>query len=336
MNVMVSIILPVYNSEDTISETIESLLNQSFQGKYEIIIINDGSTDSSLKIINNYQKKFSSIIKVIDKNNTGVSDSRNAGIKKAIGKYITFIDSDDLYDRDYLNILSNSLEKNISCDLAICGYKLVGDKHKNISVDKLKENVTKVNDKIIQKLQNDLLFNQLWNKIYKSDIIKNNSIEFNKNLSLGEDAIFNIEYLKYVNDIYIVDKCLYKYRITNNGLGFKYRKNGGQLKLFIFRKMYELYKKNNFDLKYVEKNILKQYISWIANIVNKKNKDNFLNKYKSIKNIWKNDYYKSDYSKISNYKIKFIFIMLKFTLFAYAIGMLANCYDSMKKKKIYD
>ena len=325
----VSIILPVYKIHIRLELTGLCLkLIQSF----ELILINDGSTDNTDEICKGFAK-CNPKIKYFKLKNGGVSKARNYGLSISSSKYVCFIDSDDLFYPDYLKTMNKFIEKDKNIDMLICGYEVFGNKNKFFNIDK--ENFLELNS-AIEYMQKNLLFNQLWNKIYKLDIIKTNNIKFDETLDLGEDAIFNIEYLMHSKKVKLIDKILYKYRIADNGLGFKYRKNAGELKLHIVRKMYELYKKNNFDMQYIEKSLIKQYISWIANISNKKNYSRINVKIKEINNIWKNNYFQSDKQILCNFKYKILLCLIKIPFISYKIGVLANIYDSYTKKKYYD
>lgn len=325
----ISVIMPIYNSESTVRESIVSVINQTFND-YELILVNDGSTDSTEKICKEFQKKYN-FIKYYKLNNGGVSRARNFGLSIAEAKYVCFIDSDDLYENNYLEVLYNNIDNGN--DMVVCGYKLFGEKNKDFPCT-IRNNI-ELKSKI-EMLQGNIMFNQLWNKIYKLSIIKNNNLTFNENINLGEDAIFNIKYLLYCDDIYIISDSLYKYRITNSGLGFKYRKNGGEIKLNIFREMYKLYQVKGYNIKYIEKNIVKQYISWIANIVNKKNKDNIQEKFNDLSNIFKNEYYHDDYKLLDCSKYRILLSILNIRIVAYLTGNIANLYDNYQKKKIYN
>ncbi|EGP5055427.1 glycosyltransferase family 2 protein, partial [Enterococcus faecium] len=106
----VSVIVPVYNRELTIERTIKSVLNQTFRN-FELIIVNDGSIDGSLETVTDYAKKDNRI-KVFSQNNSGVSMARNKGIRKALGKYICFLDSDDTYELSFLEKMVSAAEKS--------------------------------------------------------------------------------------------------------------------------------------------------------------------------------------------------------------------------------
>ena len=130
----VSIIIPVYNAEKYLSECINSIIYQSYNN-LEIILVNDGSTDNSIYICRQYANKDNRII-VIDSDNYGVSYARNIGIERATGKYIVFIDSDDMIEKDYIGILVTEMEEK-NLDMVVCGYKdinIVSNVKKNMVI----------------------------------------------------------------------------------------------------------------------------------------------------------------------------------------------------------
>ena len=135
----ISIIVPVFNVEKFLTRCLDSLINQNSYENYEIILIDDGSTDNSGKICDEYAEKFKKI-KVIHKKNEGVSKARNLGINNAKGEYITFVDSDDFVENNML-INFHNIIKTKKDDLIFCG-------HNNITV--LKKNILKFNGKILQ------------------------------------------------------------------------------------------------------------------------------------------------------------------------------------------
>ena len=121
-NPTVSVIIPVYNAQEGIKQCLDSLLNQSFTD-FEIILLNDGSTDNSLEVIKKYAA-VNDFIRVIDKENEGVAKTRNKGIQLANGKYIVFIDNDDFVDSDYLERFYNAIDQE-QLDIVLGGYKRV-------------------------------------------------------------------------------------------------------------------------------------------------------------------------------------------------------------------
>lgn len=126
----VSVIVPVYNRELTIERTIKSVLNQTFRN-FELIIVNDGSIDGSLETVTDYAKKDNRI-KVFSQNNSGVSMARNKGIRKALGKYICFLDSDDTYELSFLEKMVSAAEKS-NADVTYSGHFHLYNNKKKIS-----------------------------------------------------------------------------------------------------------------------------------------------------------------------------------------------------------
>lgn len=205
---MISIIIPVYNVEKYLDQCLESVLNQS-HADFECILVNDGSTDNSGNICDKWAKKEPRI-KVFHQENQGVSATRNYGIDKSQGEYIVFVDSDDWVDIDYLETLMEE-----DSDLVISGdliETLDGPIKKNIPDEKRQIPISsKYLNEFSQLVESHLLFGPVF-KRYKTSIIKNNQIYFNKDLSCGEDLVFNFEYLKHVTNIYTIPKATYHYR----------------------------------------------------------------------------------------------------------------------------
>ena len=147
----VSIIIPAYNAEKTIKKCLNSVCNQTYEN-IEIIIVNDGSTDNSLDICEEYEKKDDRII-IISKENGGLSDARNKGIDIAKGKYITFIDSDDYVDLEFISIMVSNIEKNNS-DISIISHRVI---YPNTIIDKsTKEEYVSGPEDILERMLFDL------------------------------------------------------------------------------------------------------------------------------------------------------------------------------------
>ena len=148
MNNLVSVIIPVFNAETYLERCIKSVVNQTYKN-LEIILINDGSIDRSKEICESWKKRDSRIF-IINKKNTGVSDSRNQGIKEANGKFITFVDSDDYLEINMIEYLSKSIEEDKS-DIAICGFNYFNDKKIISKTKKTKKNILD-KDKFIEEI----------------------------------------------------------------------------------------------------------------------------------------------------------------------------------------
>ena len=213
MKPQISIIIPVYNTEQFLKSCINSLINQSFEN-CEFIFVDDGSTDESCNLIKSY-KKNDNRIKLVMQKNKGVSSARNTGILNSNGKYIGFVDSDDYIDSDMYDILYREIQKEDS-DVIISNFEEELNRTKNIKTYNLIKN--KVMDKTY--IQNNILsffikddsLNTVCNKLYKKSIIDEYNIRFPKGLPLGEDGIFNMIYFSKCSSCKYIDYTGYHYR----------------------------------------------------------------------------------------------------------------------------
>lgn len=232
----VSIIIPIYNSDKTIDRCLKSIINQTYRN-IEVICINDGSFDNSYKILQNYLKTDSRI-KVINQTNKGVSSARNNGIKNSTGKYIMFVDADDYLKDNMIELLVKSIKKD-SSDLLICNYdvkcKNYIKEHKSIKNDKVMNKKEFLKD--YGKFQKGELINQPWNKLYiKSKIRK----LFDESMCLGEDLIFNVNYIENIEKISYIDENLYVYDLTIEDSLTKKYKQDGQYFLQLYKEVYKI------------------------------------------------------------------------------------------------
>lgn len=209
--IKVSIIVPVYNVEKYLGTCLESLINQSLK-EIEIICVNDGSTDDSLLILEEFARKDSRII-IINKENEGQSVARNIGVEKARGEYLGFVDSDDWVEVNYFEKLYNSAKK-YDCDIACAGFK--NFKKNNIKIRKSYEAellCTTVNDKI--RLDNLPADNYIWNKIYKRSAWKDLGVKFQP-CRFYEDIALIIKLLHKMGKMVVVPDVYYIYRANPN------------------------------------------------------------------------------------------------------------------------
>lgn len=240
----ISIIVPVYNASKYLHECLESVITQTFQD-IEIIFINDGSTDDSLEILNEFEKKDTRII-IIDQKNKGVSAARNSGLEIASGKYIGFVDSDDHISTDYFQKLMNAAEYN-SADVVFS---------KAFTDDGSEKNKRYQQEEIIRDLLPDYLrkdlYNSVCNKMYLNALIQKHYIRFPLGKKLGEDAAFNLKFLEYTTRLYYLDYAGYHYRevigsATRNVSAQNYLEDG--VALF-----------NEEPIDYIKKNLTPQMI----------------------------------------------------------------------------
>lgn len=249
-NVTISILMPVYNSQEYLKNTVQDVINQSY-GDWELILVDDGSKDNSKNICIELQK-FDNRIRFINKENTGVSDTRNIALDNAKGKYIAFIDSDDSVHKDYLKILLSSIEKSKG-QLAVCGFK-----ERKISTNGQIEELSRVfypkeviaiedMKDLIMDFGNSGLLNPLWNKLYNREIIEENNIRFKEEVETGEDFIFNLQYFRKINNICFSKGELYYYiRRNNNSITYQYIDNMYEKGLEIHNLLEDFLKDMNF------------------------------------------------------------------------------------------
>lgn len=211
----ISVVIPAYNVGIYIDECIKSILNQTYKN-YEVIIVNDGSTDNTLKVCNKYKENAN--IKIITQKNKGVSIARNRGIDEATGKYIVFVDPDDIVSKYYLETLSKNV-KDDNVDMVVCGYTTdISLIYKNINNSDIIKRIYTGEQFLEMLIDNNFKECYIWNKIYKKSILTNNSVYFPENISVWEDMSFLVEYIRKTNNIYIVEDKLYFYRIRENSV----------------------------------------------------------------------------------------------------------------------
>lgn len=185
-NELISVIIPTYNAGKTIERAINSVQNQAYEN-WEIVIIDDGSNDDTKVKIEKFLKENRNI-RYFYKKNEGVSKARNDGIRKSNGKYITFLDSDDIYCENYLSDFAKEVNEKA---IITCNYN--GNKKNPIRLPKDIDSFEKKD--YYEFLDRENLLNSVWNKIYNKEVILENNIEFDQTIINGEDILFNLEYI---------------------------------------------------------------------------------------------------------------------------------------------
>lgn len=215
----ISVVVPIYNVEKYLIKCIDSIINQTYKN-LEIILVDDGSPDSSGKIAEDFKIKDSRI-KVIHKENGGLSDARNVGIDNATGKYIVFIDSDDYVEKEFVEELYKALDENIK--IAQCGIKKVNDNFEILEEYGYKESVKKSGSEMLKDTythKNYLENTVVWNKIYDINLFKN--IRFPKG-KIHEDEYTTYKLFYGQENIKVINKNLYNYRQAPDSItGKKY------------------------------------------------------------------------------------------------------------------
>ena len=217
----ISVIVPIYNAEAYLRECIDSVINQTLK-EIEVILVNDGSTDQSLKICNEYVEKDSRV-KVFSNANVGQGLERNFGIKKSNGKYISFIDSDDIYEPSYLENLYLVAE-NENAEMVSCGYSDIFEGKvvkRHLLEDKTLESAYEIHQfmadlisyKDIDGYKGSIA---IWDSLFRKDIIEKYNIQFfSERKVYSEDLLFKLDYMEHCNKIVLCSESLYLYRITN-------------------------------------------------------------------------------------------------------------------------
>lgn len=217
MKPTISVIIPFYNTESTIiKRCLESISSQTFED-YEIILVNDGSTNEAITICKEHAS-LNTKITILHKSNGGLSSARNYGLDHANGKYIVFLDSDDIVEKDYLE----SLYKGKDCDLSFIGinkYNLETNKTEDFIQFKSEE-IINIPSEIGSKkiIEYDLLaIGFAWGKLYKRDIIEINHIRFDERIKImHEDHLFYYDYLIHCKSIYLSKAICYNYTYQSN------------------------------------------------------------------------------------------------------------------------
>lgn len=257
----ISIIIPCYNVEKYIKQCLDSVINQTYTN-LEIICVNDGSTDDTLAILKEYEKKDSRII-LINQINRGLSDTRNVGMSIASGKYLVFIDGDDYVELNTCELAIDAISQN-ECDLVIWNYvkEFPGVSHNKMIFSENKINFNKDECKNILRrrifgLSGDELAHPenadtlvtAWGKMYKKDLILDNKIEFVDTKIIGtEDALFNAMVFKYIESAVYIPDCLNHYRKDNpNSITTKYKGKLYEQWLTLFNYMEEILINENLD-----------------------------------------------------------------------------------------
>lgn len=337
----VSIVVPIYNSEKELPRCIDSILRQTYLD-FELILINDGSKDGSLNILKQYQQKDKRII-VIDNKNNGVSETRNIGIRNASGDYIAFVDSDDYIDSDMVASLVEKIEEQ-NADLVICGLYIDILKGKEVKTSTQTFEYTVSVDKrgialnVLDRL-NGTYINSPINKLYKKSILINNSVYMDNMIDLGEDLLFNLEYLKHCSSVVFEEKCFYHYCMkSEDSLTTKYRED----KLELMKRMYDGIKEYMLESKVTEDELYKLdnlFIKFIysvfLNLHNSSCKYRFKEKLQFIKAATKK--YKNiiDRSRNLGYFYGILKCSLKVPILAYLISKIIYIVKNKARDRIY-
>mgnify|MGYP000483249496 CR=1 FL=1 len=300
MRAKVSIIVPIYNVEKYLKKGINSLLNQTLKD-IQIILINDGSKDNSLRICREFEKKDNRIC-VIDKDNGGVSSARNAGLLAATGEYVGFMDPDDFVEPQMYENMYYNATKNRS-DMCICNY-FIENINRQISVSINIDADVLDKDAIINQILKDMIgpkdvnsgssmiMASVWRFLIRKELIDNNMIYFPEGIPFMEDTIFNVKLLLRTNKLSIVKENYYHYVYNENSAMRNYKKNYVDVQRKVFLELENIIKKENIydqlrerlDMLYVNMSI-----NAIVNESHRNSDKTLSERIKSIKKICQDD-----------------------------------------------
>ena len=216
-----SVIIPVYNAELSLGACLDSLLCQDSQN-YEIVLVNDGSTDRSRTICEDYARRYNNIM-VIHQENGGVSSARNKGLDAAKGDFISFVDADDRVTSDYLSVLLSYAQQDQAADILFFGMN-VFQKGKPTEVVSLKDAYSEGRTAVEESIytlryggERDV-FGWTCDKMIRADIIRRHHIRFPENVHFREDELFTFDFCRHVSSLRVVSTPLYNYLLGDNGL----------------------------------------------------------------------------------------------------------------------
>lgn len=210
-----SVIIPAYNCAECIEQAVDSVIKQDFDS-FELIIVNDGSTDNTAQVLSSLEKKDGRI-KIVNSENSGPAKARMRGISVSCGEYVMFLDSDDRFSPDAFSTVSGLIDE-YKADIVIFGFEQIftssgiSDEHKFKSF--YAENLSEIGSDFGALYRSDVL-NQVWNKAFSRKMIVSNGIEF-PDLRFGEDRIFTARCMKAADGICVTDKILYNYIIDSD------------------------------------------------------------------------------------------------------------------------
>ena len=285
-DILLSIVIPVYNVQNYIGKCLNSL--KTLDGRIEILVVDDGSPDDSCEVIKNYVKDNSNV-HYIKKENGGVSSARNLGIALSKGKYITFVDGDDFVDEQYLSKIMEYIQ-TLDFDLLCFNYCLTYDNHET-RLNDLKDEIVNLCDNAgftwyIRQNMDEKIKQFCLNKVYKTDLLKENKIEFPVGQSVGEDFLFNVEYLQYCKKVVYKSDCLYHYYQRQTSVMRTYNKKYTDHILNYEANLKRIASKSNYTIS--QNDILYLYLKCWFGVINQEtqnpNSEDGLNRVKMFMN----------------------------------------------------
>lgn len=244
----ISVIVPAFNAEKYLVNCLESVMGQTYKD-IELVVINDGSSDNTISIIKSYQSEHKNII-LVDKQNSGVSDTRNIGIDNSTGEYLMFLDSDDTILPNYIERHFSEMKNDVDMVISKLSFEPIGEQ--NCKVDTY--------EALYQNRKLPWAFP--FCKLLKAEIVKNHNIRFNKDINLCEDWMFVMDYIRYVRKIAVINYagyiwntdngaslsrgCTYEYRLEAYEIALKHLEEMHYFKGIKADNLYEVIRKDNY------------------------------------------------------------------------------------------
>jgi glycosyltransferase involved in cell wall biosynthesis len=234
---VLTIVVPVYNAQTTISRIVEKILHRDYRD-FELILVDDGSTDDSLALMRELSEDDSRV-RIFSQSNSGPAAARNLGLSQARGEYLMFIDSDDDFSGAIFTTMVETIERKHS-DMVVCSYDRVessGSHDPQIftprTIARDPQDPEEFPAQILESLGSSGALYNLWGKIYRTSIIRSNDLRFRDDLRFGEDLLFNLDYYLHASAIDFIDAILYFYHVgdgefSQNSLNYAFRQANQQ------------------------------------------------------------------------------------------------------------
>lgn len=286
-DISVSIIIPVYNAEKYLQETLDSIVAQTFRD-FEVILVNDGSKDNSLKIMQEIQDKMSNVV-IHNQVNLGVSAARNNGLKLVRGEYVCFVDSDDILHREYLEKMHEMTGTGV--DAVLCEY----DVFYNVDQISIKKIETKEPEDLCCRYKGEV-FDYIMDlglgtspciKMYRTELIKKYNVMFDEKSTYGEDMFFNWKFFLVASSVYYIKSKLYFYRQSMISTTMKFHPNLFESYAREYQSVRDFAEHNNIDMVKLEKSISRNLIKRIPSFLrmNMRRKGGLCKKMSGVKEL---------------------------------------------------
>lgn len=300
----ISIVIPIYNRADGLKKCIENILSQDYKN-YELILVNDSSTDDSGKLCHKYADSYDNIIAVDNETNLGPGLTRNAGLDKATGDYVIFLDSDDKYDTHLLSIVAKELIKRKPDILVYSLWEEYYDKSGRLlyryshSLPSCYLHTSKDIHEYVVLLEEETMLGYPWNKAYNLDYLRKTGARFT-DIAHVEDILFNIEAFENVTSLAVLEDKLYHYRnVADNRLTDKYLPEYFKLQKLRIRKFYAQQKRWGTLNSYALSVLSGEYFRWLLSAVERQVHADI--PYKNIRYFLSHEYNSKLYAVLSKH-----------------------------------